>query len=476
MRKNLMVFVLIFLASPAVTANTLPLPPRFDTKYGAYSLGEDELVDDAAEGGMSYNMRQYRWGQLEIAQDVFRFDEIDEWYYGALEPNGVGAILILRTGQCWATDNSYDPDLGIPLPSASSAPPLEYGDYYDFIYRVVDHFRGDIEQIIIENDPLTKHQWYGTPEEYKQLTAVAYQAAKDANPRCVVIGNKFPAMSFGYLIASDLVEEGKYEEALDFWNGYHSRRHERWQAGNLAELTEFLTSDFSLWAIPFADAILEPDQAGHLDALGFNYYLHYDYIDDVVGWLTAQMQKNGYSRHLIDLEHGVKDERSVVNDNTAAQELVKGYAITHSLGVEYVSWYPFTLDTLSHNFENLKLMYDYANAQFFPAYYAMRTFAGHCTPRHRFQSKGFSSFERYSFENKDSQLVDLDIVWSDAGDTTVAFPFRPSFRYAIVTSYLGDSADTLRKEGDSITLSIKRAPKLIQWKKSLGLSHHEPGK
>jgi hypothetical protein len=438
-------------------------------------LGDNELADDAREAGLSYVMRQYKWEQIEPAQDQFNFTQIDDWYYGALEPNGLGAIIILRTGQCWATDNSNDSTLGIPLPSMSSAPPLDYDDYYDFIYRFVDHFKGDIQHLIIENDPLTKYQWYGTAGEYMELTGVAYQAAKDANSNCVVIGNKFPGMSFGYLIAADLLRHGKNQEAISFWNGYHSRRLAKWQVDSLEELLSYLTNDFASWAIPFADEILSHAQSDHMDAMGFNYYLHYDYVDEVVGWLKYRMENNGYSRALLDLEHGVKDERSVVTDVTAAQELVKGYVITHSLGVGYISWYPFTMDTVSHNYENLKLMYDYADAEYLPTYYAMRTLAEHCTPHHRFSEENSSSFyRRFSFRNTGTQLVDLDIIWSDETETTLTIPFRDPFEYAIVTNYLGNAPDTLTRDGDNLTLDVGKAPNLIRWMKSLASSHLEP--
>lgn len=437
-------------------------------------LGEDELADDAAGAGMSYVLRQYKWGQIELAQDVFNFSQIDTWYYEGLEPNGLGAIVILRTGQCWATDNEDDSTLGIPLPSSSSAPPLDYDDYYDFIYRFVDHFNGDIQHIIIENDPLTKYQWYGTAEEYEDLVEVAYDAAKDANSNCIVIGNKFPAMSFGYLIASDLLREGRLQDAIDFWNGYHSRRHEGFQVESLGELVTYLHSDFAVWAIPFAREILSGDQAENLDAMGFNYYLHYDYIDEVIEWLGARMQENGYSLPLLDLEHGIKDERGVVSNVTAAQELVKGYSIAHSLGAAYISWYPFTMDTVSHNYEDLKLMYDYQEAEPLPAYYAMRTFADHCSLRHKFHDEVSSFYRRFAFENRDTQLVDLDIIWSDEAETTLTIPFRVPFRYAVVTNYLGNAPDTLSNENDSLTVNIGKAPKLIKWLEGLVPSHAQP--
>ncbi|MFQ6103537.1 MAG: hypothetical protein ACE5OP_04510 [Candidatus Glassbacteria bacterium] len=467
------ILAIILFTAPLLSVVDTQLP-ILEGRFGIWQLGEDDNAEDVRDCGISYVVKQYRWEQIEPEQDLFRFKPLDDWYDDMLEPYDLSGVLIIRTGQSWATDNSYDSTLGKPLHEFASAPPLDYGDYYDYIYNVVYHLKDKIDIFIIENEPVTRVAWYGTPEEYILLTSVAYQAAKDANPSCMVIANKLPAMGFGYLIARDLFEQGAFSEAMNFWNGYYSRRDERFQVSRMSELVNWLNSDFGLWVANFVDVIMTSEQAENLDAIGFNYYLHYDYIEQVVGWIRSKMEENGFYRPLLDLEHGVKDERSVVSDSTASEELVKGYVIVQSLGIRYISWYPFTLDSTSHNFEYLKPMHDYSTDDFFPCYYAMNTIADHFDYYHFFHGKDESFYSRYSFENLRTGLVDLDIIWSDSLDTTVTLPFPKTFNCAIVTDHLGSAVDSLYNLNETLEIQVGAAPKFIQYKRVTIPPHHDP--
>lgn len=452
---------------PLMTSIT-PLSPESNKdytrgRYGAYQLGDYTLANEVRNAGISYIIRQYRWEQIEPEQNVFLLDEIDEWYDLVLAPNGLSAIVLLRTGQCWATDNAFDPELGVPLNELASTPPLSYVDYYNMVYSLVNHTKGRIDHFIIENDPLTRVSWYGTPQEYKLLVAVAHLAAKRANPDCVIIGNKFPAMSFGHLIARDLLRAGKYQQAVDFWNGYYSRRDESYQVDNVGELLTYVQTDFSEWLDAFAEEIMQPDQAENIDVIGFNYYLHYDYIDEIVAWLRRTMEANGISKPLWDVEHGVKDERMEVTDFEAAGELVKGYVITHSLGIDYISWYPFTIDSAGHNFDFLKPMYDHASGEILPPYVSMQVLEEHFAPTHRVDTVIEAVYKRYAFKDWRTGQVDLDVVWSDSYDGPLSILFRRPATAAVVTSLFGNEVETIPNVNDTLTIPVDRAPQYIRW-------------
>jgi hypothetical protein len=466
--------LILLITSAPLLAVVNSQPASLGGRFGIWLLGDDSLTDDVVDAGMSYMIKQYRWEQIEPAQDLFGFQNVDEWYEAVLDPHDLTGVLIIRTGQCWATDNSYDPELGEEIDELASTPPLDYGDYYDLIYALVGHLKGRIEIFIIENDPITLKSWYGTPEEYVQLCGVAYQAAKDANPRCVVIANKVPAMSFGYLIARDLYEGGRFQDAIDFWNGYYGRRDEQFQVDSLGELLNWLNSDFGLWTEHFAEVMMTPEQAQHLDAIGFNYYLHYDYIDDVVQWLKAKMEEKGFYRPLLDLEHGVKDERLVVSDFVASEELVKAYAILQAEGIRNLSWYPFTIDTSSHNVEYLKPMYDFQTSEFLPPYYAMKTLSEYFEEYHTFESVEAPSFTRYSFRNLLTERVDLEIIWNEAGDMTLTLPFPSFSQLATVSDHLGISVDSVRNETGTLEIEVGVAPTFIRWESSEVEKHPSP--
>jgi hypothetical protein len=472
MREKIHLVLLLTLFAVPLFARVISQPASLNGRFGAYLLGDDELADDASQAGLSFFIHQYRWEQIEPERDMFGFGSIDTWYREVLRPQKLSGVINLRTGQCWATDNSYDPELGVELNDFASAPPLDYDDYYDFIYTTVDHFRGRIEHFIIENDPVTKQAWYGTPDEYIELCRVAYDAAKAANPNCVVIANKFPAMAFGYIIAGELFDRGQYQEAMDFWNGYHSRRDERYQVASIAELQNWLESDFGLWAVDFSNAIMSREQSSNMDAIGVNYYLHYDYIDDVIGWLFDRMDENGYHLPIFDLEHGVKDDRQVVSDTAAAQELVKGLTIMQSLGITTIAWYPFSIDSVSHNFEYLKPLYDFQNQEHLPAYYSMQTM-NECFSRYHFiDHVKEDPYALYTFMNIATEQVDLAVLWSDSGDITVSVPFPGFADYAVVQDSYGAIVRTRFNDGEDLDVPIGASPVFVRWKET-GVGTHE---
>ncbi len=451
-------------AATAAAGTTGPrIPVSFRGSYGAYQLGDDTLANEFRNAGLSFLARQYRWIELEPEQDEFTFNLIDTFYDDILRENDLYVVIILRTGQCWATDNQYDPGLGSPLDERASTPPLDYDDYYDFVYSVVEHFRGRINRFIIENDPLTKFSWYGTPQEYNFLVRTAYQAAKAANPDCVIIANKFPAMSFSHLIARDLVEQERFQEAIAFWNGFNARRVEDFQVETIDELLNWLGSDFSLWVDHFADVIMTSQQAAYMDALGFNYYLHYDYIDEVVGWLEKKMDDGGFSLPILDLEHGVKDEREELSDYTAAVELVKGYMIVHALDIPTVSWYPFTIDSVMHNVEYLKPLWDFENQEFLPPYISMQILSRHIGPFHTIGDVFIGNYRRYPFLDERSGRVDVDVVWSDTWEGDLEILFRRPATEAIVTTFIGNSVETIPNINDTLVVEVNGAPRFIRW-------------
>lgn len=464
MKNKLHLVLILTLFAVPLFASVVGQPAPLNGRFGAYLLGDEGLADEAADAGLNFYVRQYRWEQIEPEQDLFRFGPIDSWYDSILEPQNLSGVIILRTGQSWATDNTFDPDLGVEVNELASCPPLDLADYYDFVFSTVEHFRGKIEHFVIENDPVTKQVWYGTAQEYIDLCSVAYQAAKDANPNCVVIGNKFPAMAFGYIITKELFDQGLYQDAMDFWNGYYERRDERFQVHSLSELQNWLESDFGLWVVDFSISIMTQEQSLNMDALALNYYLHYDYIDEVMAWLSDRMEENDFHRPILDLEHGVKDERQVVSDLTASQELVKGLTIMQSLGVRVMAWYPFSLDSTSHNYEFLKPLYDFQNSDYFPAYYAMQTLTECMSPYHFIDQAQASPYALYTFMNIETERVDFAVAWSDEPGMEASLPFPDFADYVVVQDHLGNIVRTQFNKGENLDVSVGVEPVFIRWK------------
>lgn len=65
-----------------------------------------------------------------------------------------------------------------------------FGDFGDFVYAFVSHFRDRLRYFIIWNEPNITAEWgYRpvSPEDYTELLKIAYTRAKEANPQAIIL-------------------------------------------------------------------------------------------------------------------------------------------------------------------------------------------------------------------------------------------------------------------------------------------------
>ncbi|MGA2659831.1 MAG: carbohydrate binding domain-containing protein [Verrucomicrobiota bacterium] len=75
--------------------------------------------------------------------------------------------------------------------SWTPAPPRDVGEWENYVFRTVEHYRERIRHWEVWNEPYWKGFFTGTPEEYAGLLKMAYRAIKRADPRAVVVGGCF---------------------------------------------------------------------------------------------------------------------------------------------------------------------------------------------------------------------------------------------------------------------------------------------
>jgi len=172
----------IWIGAPA--SATSPPDPRFGA-VEAY-----EAPDQAALAGVGWERVIFWWHQLQP-------DGPEDWN-GQYFPDeildreraqGREVVGLLNNTPPWATD-------GEPLRGVPRGLYLPYDDpnnlWAAFVRRVVSHYAGRIDHWIIWNEPdvwdeeHVGHTWAGSVEDYYQLLKVAYLAAKEANPNCVI--------------------------------------------------------------------------------------------------------------------------------------------------------------------------------------------------------------------------------------------------------------------------------------------------
>jgi hypothetical protein len=73
-------------------------------------------------------------------------------------------------------------------------PPDDYADFGDFVYAVVDRYKGRVRYYQIWNEPNLVREW-GVVDagKYVELLKVAYTRAKEADPECVILAGALSA-------------------------------------------------------------------------------------------------------------------------------------------------------------------------------------------------------------------------------------------------------------------------------------------
>ncbi|MBX5492182.1 MAG: cellulase family glycosylhydrolase [Chloroflexi bacterium] len=136
--------------------------------------------------GFTWQKTRIPWAEVETRKGQFNWEETDR-VIRASNDLGVKVIARVDVAPAWAR-----PD-GNP-----HGPPLNFDDYGDFIYALVNRYRTDspygrLHAIEVWNEPNLHKEWGNLPvnrqqaAEYVRLLQVAYQAAKRADPNVTVV-------------------------------------------------------------------------------------------------------------------------------------------------------------------------------------------------------------------------------------------------------------------------------------------------
>jgi polysaccharide biosynthesis protein PslG len=174
--------------TPAASPTPISFRPA-STKIGLHTRLTDE--PDRAdierefkmlrEMGATWATEYFPWVYIQPT-DRFRFDwEHADQVADAARDAGVTLLARLDGVPVWArpADTTW-----------RYLDPSRYGDYGDFVFAFVSHFKGRISHYIIWNEPNTAAEWGQRPPDpagFTELLRVAYKRAKEADPNCVVL-------------------------------------------------------------------------------------------------------------------------------------------------------------------------------------------------------------------------------------------------------------------------------------------------
>ncbi|MGC9400464.1 MAG: hypothetical protein ACP5HM_15195 [Anaerolineae bacterium] len=179
-----------------------PLPPvtEADGRLGICFAHYEAFTGLAYDAGARWDRFDFHWWDIEDQNGYFDYGPHEQavarvlgegrdvlgilgstpWWYADCPPASTGTGA--DSAPLWD-----DPKNGCPpenLDLAWNHPDNHWGQ---FVWKVVDHFKGDVDTWEIWNNPDMAWYWKGTPEQFARLLKVAYLAAKDANPDATIL-------------------------------------------------------------------------------------------------------------------------------------------------------------------------------------------------------------------------------------------------------------------------------------------------
>lgn len=151
----------------------------------------ERMLDMIAAAGFTYIRQPFFWYEIEPEPGVFwdakwgmsTWEKYDRIVRLARE-RGLEIIARLDKPPRWAR-------AGQPhLDECPDGPPTRYEDYARFVATVVARYRGQIKYVQIWNEPNLRNEWGCQPIDpaaFTRLLALAYRAAKEADPNVLVL-------------------------------------------------------------------------------------------------------------------------------------------------------------------------------------------------------------------------------------------------------------------------------------------------
>ena len=118
----------------------------------------------------------FNWVDVQPDRNTYDWNVLDAAVDMALT-NGQNVLATLAFTPDWATSGP-----------TITGPPDDIGDWFNFVYWTVDHFRGRVRYWSIWNEPNLTRFWTGTRGDYINMVTIASQAIRQADPSSFVLG------------------------------------------------------------------------------------------------------------------------------------------------------------------------------------------------------------------------------------------------------------------------------------------------
>ena len=295
MKKLAIICIILLTYFQSVTAQQISpwgmglYPLRFDQTDLSTALKQSNQL------GIKWTRMDLNWPTMESEQGVFNWKRVD-WRVDSVRKHGIKILAILGYTPKWLSNNAPNTERQRKI----------FGEY---VYKMVNHFKGRIEFWEIWNEPNGDGNWppKSNVANYTKLLKVAYMQAKKADPGCTVLA---PGLSYcDPNFINGIYENGgaKYFDMLSFhpyasFSGGPSDVNLVWGVGKIRSIMRKYGDVKPLWISEFgySTAISRrqvTEQASGLVrlyiqslALGIKNIMWYDYRDD--GFIRNSREMN----------------------------------------------------------------------------------------------------------------------------------------------------------------------------------------
>ena len=150
---------------------------------------KDRTLEMAHDAGIVWVKQHFPWEDIETSKGVYwnQIENNSSWtkydnIVDRAEKYGMHIIARLDRPPAWTRKDKTQPP---------EAPPDDYATFGDFVYQVVNRYKGRITYYQIWNEPNIWTEWSSNqpvnPRAYVELLKVAYTRAKQADPNAVIL-------------------------------------------------------------------------------------------------------------------------------------------------------------------------------------------------------------------------------------------------------------------------------------------------
>lgn len=149
----------------------------------------DRTLDMVKAGGFGFVRQLVPWEDVEKTKGEFNWQSFDVVVDKA-SSRGLKILLRLDRPPTWSRLQSMD-HLSAAAKRNITGPPDNFEDYYNFVTKAAERYRGKVQYYQIMNEPNLESEWNGKqvdPARYVELLMGSYRHIKAADPSALVLG------------------------------------------------------------------------------------------------------------------------------------------------------------------------------------------------------------------------------------------------------------------------------------------------